>query len=1038
MVSICSLRHTSPAVGASLRNGMLAALAVSLVWCTTVPVVPGGETPMPAADFFVSPVGNDAWSGRLAATNATGTDGPFASLARARDAVRREGGRDVTVLLRGGTYRVTETVVFDLRDSAGTDRSITYAAYPGETPVLTAAVPVTGWRPAPEAGFGAARGKLWVADVSGHPAMRPPGDGRSPRFLTLYRGPRRLARARGTGFSPVNRVERGQPDDGSTLRYPPGALPAYRDLDGAELRIIPSFFWIMNLLPVLAIDPATQTLRTSQPGTYPLGANGMTDRPTAWVENALEDLHTPGEWVLDTRNARLFHWPEEGTPGEDIAAPVLTEMVRVEGRVDYDGPEDTPVRGLSFRGLTFTQGDRYPWHGRSGWGLQHDWECFDRPTALLRLRGAENCRIEDCTFEHSGHTALRLDLHCRDNTLVGNHIRHLGGVGVLLAGYGPGSKDVNRRNTLANNYIHHTGEELWGAPAVFLWQSGENRLAHNHIHHTPYTAICVTGRISWHPRGEGECARTVRWAELGIDPAQGVPRWTWHEREKFLHGRGNTVEYNDIHHAMEVTGDGNAIYISGTGGGNVVQRNYCHDCFGRYMNAVIRCDDDQHETLMQYNVCCRTHGYGEGFISKGRNDIVNNVVADLRPTNRHRGHIVFPYGSVKGSRIERNILYSRIRGQKLYGQGMGGRGGPPPLLRDALADHNLYACTADPEWGASHLPAERAFGIELHSAVGDPGFADLDAGDVTFPPDSPAAGLGIEPIDTAPMGLEPAYRARLIGPRMTTRIRPSGCLLREPTPVTISASEPQAQIHYTLDGAEPTTDSPVYRGPLNVTGPVMVRARAFATSAVDLAGASELYTAPPPPLREDFETCRPGAKTPGAETQEDTQRPEFMARVSAEQAATGRHSLKFVDGPGQQHPFNPHVFYRSTRDDGRIRGGFDVRIDAATSMLYQWRQYDRGFVRGPSVQILPGGRVMHGEKELAAIPVDTWVHIEVACTLGEDGPRSFVLTLRIPGQPDRQVESLPCDPEFRRLDWVGFVANGEDKTVFYVDNITLD
>ena len=49
---------------------------------------------------------------------------------------------------------------------------------------------------------------------------------------------------------------------------------------------------------------------------------------------------------------------------------------------------------------------------------------------------------------------------------------------------------------------------------------------------------------------------------------------------------------------------------------------------------------------MEGNICCRTGGYGEGFISKGDNDIVNNIVADLRPEQRHRGYIVFPYGEI--------------------------------------------------------------------------------------------------------------------------------------------------------------------------------------------------------------------------------------------------------------------------------------------------------------------------------------------------------------------------------------------------------
>ena len=62
------------------------------------------------AQFYVSPSGNDQWSGRLAAPARGGSDGPFATLEAARDAVRAlkrsglpEGG--VTVWIRAGTYR---------------------------------------------------------------------------------------------------------------------------------------------------------------------------------------------------------------------------------------------------------------------------------------------------------------------------------------------------------------------------------------------------------------------------------------------------------------------------------------------------------------------------------------------------------------------------------------------------------------------------------------------------------------------------------------------------------------------------------------------------------------------------------------------------------------------------------------------------------------------------------------------------------------------------------------------------------------------
>ena len=41
------------------------------------------------ADFYVATDGKDVWSGTLPEPNHDGTDGPFATLARARDAVRQ-------------------------------------------------------------------------------------------------------------------------------------------------------------------------------------------------------------------------------------------------------------------------------------------------------------------------------------------------------------------------------------------------------------------------------------------------------------------------------------------------------------------------------------------------------------------------------------------------------------------------------------------------------------------------------------------------------------------------------------------------------------------------------------------------------------------------------------------------------------------------------------------------------------------------------------------------------------------------------------
>ena len=81
-------------------------------------VKPEGAT---KAQFYVSLDGSDDWSGTLAAPNPEKTDGPFRSLERARDAVRErmksKTAEDVLVLIRGGRYELSKTVVFGLEDS---------------------------------------------------------------------------------------------------------------------------------------------------------------------------------------------------------------------------------------------------------------------------------------------------------------------------------------------------------------------------------------------------------------------------------------------------------------------------------------------------------------------------------------------------------------------------------------------------------------------------------------------------------------------------------------------------------------------------------------------------------------------------------------------------------------------------------------------------------------------------------------------------------------------------------------------------------
>ena len=85
------------------------------------------------AEFYVAPDGSDAGPGTKSK--------PFATVERGRDAAReliKQGLKeDVTVYLRGGTYYIMDPVVFDSRDTGSENCSVTYAAFPGEQPLIS-------------------------------------------------------------------------------------------------------------------------------------------------------------------------------------------------------------------------------------------------------------------------------------------------------------------------------------------------------------------------------------------------------------------------------------------------------------------------------------------------------------------------------------------------------------------------------------------------------------------------------------------------------------------------------------------------------------------------------------------------------------------------------------------------------------------------------------------------------------------------------------------------------------------------------------
>ena len=702
-----------------------------------------------SAEYYVSPQGNDQATGTLA--------DPFQTLQDAVKAVRTwrstGGAGPATIFLREGRHPLDSTLVLGLADGdpsalpsalsepgAGTGLPapyLTFAAYPGENPLISGGKPITGWQKVTSAPAGLPAGSVdnvWIVDM-------PAG---MERFYTMYDGEGRLPRARAkVGFNV------GAGGTTTQFTFPAGSLKNWSNIGDVQVHIRPSRAWVINMLPLASVNTNTNTATTSVEGTYAL--SNYRNREQAWVENVLDELDEPGEWVVNTVTRKIYLWPRDPSP-QGILLPSTSELIRVEGQINYDGPTDTPVRGIAFKGLTFSHADRRDWElyeQRKGWGLQHDWDMFDAPTALLRFRGAENCLVEQCRFIHSGGTGVRMDLHAQRNRIHDSEFEYLGEAGVLLAGYGLGTKDVNKHNEITNNLMHHFSEITWHSPGFWAWQSGHNLVKNNYFHHSGYSSILITNRTKPGGSLNGEGGRTIRSSEIASGTNNSANYEGWITREQYLHSRHNVVEYNEITHCVQLLSDGNGIYISGAGTGNIIRYNYIHDNLSRELPAVIRCDDDQHGTLIHGNILYNNGGRAACIAIKGINDVTNNFVVEQQ-TTPSKGYISLEWYPVTGSVIRSNILISNPDGGKAVGETA--RGGRRPTIASTEIDSNIYWSATIANWVSAHLQTMRAIDKEQNSRFGDPLFIDPAAGNFGFKPGSPALELGIEPLDATLMG----------------------------------------------------------------------------------------------------------------------------------------------------------------------------------------------------------------------------------------------------------------------------------------------